>query len=174
MEPAAVLAAAASSNEPLPGWFVPAFPFLFAGMWIGVTTVLGFLAGHMTLLARFPPVDEPEEETFGWTSGHVRWVSYNNALHVGVGARGLHLAANWLFRPLFHRKIPCIPWRELRLVRPQSEGMLARFMGSKFEVQATGIRFTLNGAAGRAVERKLASPGARAAPSSPRVLVRGR
>ena len=171
MVPTAVLAAAARSHEP-PAWFLPAFPLLFVGMWIVASTVLGFLAGHMTLLARFPPVDEPEEESFGWASGRVRGVSFSNALHVGIGARGLHLAANWLFRPVFRRQIPCIPWRELRLVRAQSEGMLARFMGSKFEIQSTGIRFTLGGAAGRAVERKLASPGARAASSSPRSLVR--
>jgi hypothetical protein len=89
----------------------------------------------------------------------MRWVSFNNALHVRVGARGLHLAANGLFRPVFRRGIPCIPWRELRLLRSQAEGWVARFQGSKFEVRALGLGFTLYGKAGIAVERKLAALG---------------
>lgn len=136
------------------GWW---FPLFFVALWVTVTTLLAFFSGHMELLARFPPVDEPEEEAFRFASGQMRWVSYSNALRVAIGARGLHIAASALFRPLFHRGIPCIPWRELRLVRSHSQGLVARFMGSKFEVPALGLRFTLGGAAGRAVERKLAS-----------------
>ncbi len=117
-----------------------AFPFFLAGMWILVTTVLGWLAGHMALLARYPPVDEQNEETFGWASGWMRVVSFNNALYVGLGARGLHLAPNALFRPIFRRKVPCVPWREIRLVRAQ-RGVMGWFMGSKFEIPAADLRF---------------------------------
>lgn len=140
----------------VPDWFPAAFPFFFAGMWVLVTTLLAWLAGHMKLLARYPPVDEPTEETFGWASGSMGWVSFNSALHVGLGPGGLHLAPNALFRPLFRRKLPCIPWGEIRLVRAQPAGVMAWFMGSKFEIPAIAVRFTLSGAAGRAVEGRLA------------------
>ncbi|SRR6266568_1043847 len=145
----------AAPAESVPDWFPAAFPVFFAAMWVFVTTLLGWLAGHMKLLARYPPVDEPTEETFSWVSGSMRGVSFNNALHVGLGPRGLHLAPNALFRPLFRRKIPCIPWGEIRLVRAHPSGLLAWFVGSKFEIPAVGVRFTLGGAAGRAVERRL-------------------
>jgi hypothetical protein len=147
------------TSDPLPAWLLPALPLLFVAMWIAVTTILGVLAGHMALLARFPPVEEEEDEAFSFASGRMRWVSYNNALHVGIGENGLHLAANRLFRPLFRHGIPCIPWRELRVLRSQAEGWVARFRGSKFEVRALGLGFTLYGRAGVAVERKLASLG---------------
>lgn len=150
---------AARASDPLPDWILPVFPLLFVTLWIVVTTLLALMAGHMALLARYPPVEEDADEKFGFASGRMRWVSFNNALHVRVGARGLHLAANGLFRPVFRRGIPCIPWRELRLLRSQAEGWVARFQGSKFEVRALGLGFTLYGKAGIAVERKLAALG---------------
>jgi hypothetical protein len=141
-----------------PEWFPAVFPFVFAGMWILMTTVLGWVGGHMALLARYPPVDEPREEAFRWASGAMRaGVSFSNALYVGLGTRGLHLAPNGLFRPIFRRGIPCIPWQEIRLVRPQPVGVAAWFKGSKFQIPAAGVRFALAGAAGRAVERKLST-----------------
>jgi hypothetical protein len=171
VEPTAIVTAAANASESPPPWFLPTFPFFFAALWIVVTTLLAFLAGHMTLLASFPPVDERAEETFRFASGRMRWVSFNNALHVGIGARGLHLAASWLFRPLFRRKIPCIPWREIRLVRSQPQGVSALFIGSKFEIPAVTLRFTLYGKPGRTIERKLASLGS-SSPAATRRLVR--
>lgn len=159
-------AGGAAPTDSVPEWFPAAFPFVFAGMWILITTVLGWIAGHMALLARYPPAAEPKEETFGWASGSMRGVTFNNALYVGLGARGLHLAPNALFRPIFRRGIPCIPWQEIRLVRPQSGGVARWFMGSKFEIPAVGVRFALSGAAGRAVERRLSSN--RPATDSPR------
>lgn len=100
-----LLAAAAGPHEPPPVWLFLAFPVL----WIAVGSVLGLASGHHALLARFPPVEERLEESFSWASGKMRWIDYNSALHVGIGARGLHLAANGLFRPVFARGIPCIP-----------------------------------------------------------------
>jgi hypothetical protein len=166
---AAFAAATAATPAALPLWF----PLALAAMWIAVTTILGFLAGHVALLARFPPVDERTGERFRSASGSLRWVSFHHALHVGVGARGLHLGPSWLFRPVFHRGIPCIPWSELRLLRSQSDGKLARLAGSRLEVRSMGLRFTVGGAAGRAIERRLAAPGAAAA-SAPGRLVRER
>ncbi len=161
-----VVTAYTNGANSAPDWFSWAFPFFFVGMWILTTTVLAWIAGHMALLARYPPAHERQEETFGWTSGSMRGVSFNNALYVGLGTRGLHLAPNALFRPIFRRGIPCIPWHEIRLVRSQPDGVARWFRGSKFEIPAAGVRFVLGGAAGRAVERKLS--GSRPATGQPR------
>jgi hypothetical protein len=75
---------------------------------------------------------------------------------VGIGGRGLHLAANGLFRPAFSRGIPCIPWQELRLVQSRAEGVMGFLSATKLEVPAVGIRVVLYGRAGTAVERRLA------------------
>lgn len=153
MLPPLLLAAAQANPGPPPAWLFLAFPIL----WFAVGSFLGRASGHHALLARFPPVDERLEASFNWASGKLRWIDYNSALHVGIGARGLHLAANSLFRPVFARGIPCIPWQEVRLVRPRGEGFLARFRGSHFEVRAIGLPFRLYGRAALAVEKKLAA-----------------
>ncbi len=145
----------ADPQEPFPWWF----PVVFAGAWFLISTLLAFISGHMSLLSRFPPVQEPEAERFSFTSGGMRGVSYRSALHVGVGARGLHIAPNWLFRPLTHRGIPCIPWAELRCTRAQPErsGWIPR--ASRFEVPRLGLRFALYGRPGRAAESAVARAG---------------
>jgi hypothetical protein len=157
--PLAVLAAAAPPPPELPSGFPATFPLIFAGMWLGITHVLGLVSGHLQLLARFPPADERREETFLFASGMMRWVSFSSCMHVGIGTRGLHLAANGVFRPLLWRGVPCIPWSEVRLVRAQASGLLARFMGTKIEVRSLGLRFRVNGRPGRAIEEKLATLG---------------
>jgi hypothetical protein len=166
----AVLDVACGSAPPRE-WLLLALPLLALAMWVSFTTLLGLLAGHWALVARFPPVEERAEEAFRFASGRMRWVSYNNALHLHVGARGLHLAPNALFRSPFRRGIPCIPWSELRLLRSQAEGWVALFRGTKLEVPAVGVGFTLYGKAGVAVERKLAALGL-SPPDHARALVR--
>jgi hypothetical protein len=150
-----LLGARACPADPAARWFPVAFPFLFGALWIGLLTLLAWLGGHMALLARFPPVEEAEEERFSWASGKVRWVGFNNALHVGIGRRGLHLALNGLFRPVFSRGIPCIPWQELRLVESGVRGPMGLLSGTRLEVPALGMRVVLYGRAGSAVARRL-------------------
>jgi len=167
------LLAAAEAAASRAAWLFAVSPLLLAVAWLAFTGVLAAMAGHGALLARFPPIDEEPEAAFRFASGRMRWVNYNNALHVRLGARGLHLAPNAVFRPVFRRGIPCIPWSELRLLRSQAEGWVARFRGSKFEVRALGLGFTLYGRAGIAVERKLASLGL-SPPDHARAFVRER
>jgi hypothetical protein len=124
-------------------------------MWLLICTLLALIAGHMTLLSRFPPVNAPARERFSFASGGVRGVSYRSALHVAISDRGLHLAPNWLFRPITHRGIPCIPWGELRCTKAQVArgGWIPR--ASRFEIPRVGLRFALYGKPGRAVESAL-------------------
>jgi len=149
-----LLAASSVGGEP-PHWSSTIFAVLFVGMWLFVTTVLARMAGHMMLLKWYPPQEEPVTDAFRFASGSMRWVNFSSALYVGIGARGLHLAPSWLFRPLFHRGIPCVPWEALRCVRPQSTGLLGWFQGSKFELEESGLQFTVLGRAGRAIEHRL-------------------
>jgi len=71
--------------------------------------------------------------------------------------RTCHLAPNALFRSLFFRGIPCIPWEELSCIRAHAEGPPGWFKGSKFEIRYWAFRFTLLGDPGRSVEAKLKS-----------------
>lgn len=146
---AAIVLAAATQPAP-PVWLVL---LAIAGMWLLGSIVLAFASGHMALLARFPPVEEPEE-SFSFASGTMRLVSYNNALRVGIGRRGLHLAAGWLFRPVTHRQIPCIPWSEIRCVKTQAQSSWFT-RASQFEIPRLGLRFRIAGKPGLAVERAL-------------------
>jgi hypothetical protein len=131
---------------------------MVVGMLLFISTLLGLISGHMMLLARFPPFEERIQKRF-FASGSMRGVTYNNALRVALGSRGLHLAPAWPFRPISHPGIPCIPWRELRCTRSQEEraGWFSR--GSRFEIPRVGLRFQLAGKAGRAVETALKSAG---------------
>jgi hypothetical protein len=148
---------------PLPTWMPALFPFAFAGMWVFMTTLLALIAGHFALLQRFPPVAEPTED-FHFVSGRMRGVSFSSALHVGLGAQGLHLAPNWLFRPLVLRGIPCIPWNRVTLVRSAPErGLFAGLRPAQFEVRDLGVRFSIHGDAARAIEQRLVAASARRA-----------
>ncbi|PTL78020.1 hypothetical protein [Vitiosangium sp. GDMCC 1.1324] len=130
---------------------------LFAGMWVLSCTVMSWVTGHRALLVRYPPVDELVEKSFHFASGHMRWgVSFHNALYVGIGTAGVHLAPNGLFRSPFFRGIPCIPWSELHCVRPQEDGLFGWPGVSRFEVPALNLRISIRGEPGRAIEGKLA------------------
>ncbi len=156
--------AAAAAQDPQAMAWLPVV--LVPGMWLLVGFVLALASGHLALLARFPPDLGPVERRFSFASGTMRWVSFNNALHVALSARGLHLAPGWLFRPLTHRGIPCIPWAEIRCTRPQpTQGWFART--SRFEIPRIGLKFQLAGGAGLAVEaalRQRAGAGEQAGP----------
>ena len=160
---AAITAASASRGE-APAWLTPAIPLIIVGSWIVLTTLIGFLVGHVKLLRLFPPVPERVAQQFRFASGSMRGASFNNGLYVGIGARGLHLAPIAIARPIFHRGIPCIPWHELRLVRAQRDGLIGTFTGSAFEIPSAKLKFTLFGKAGVAVAERLAMTGGR--PSS--------
>lgn len=134
-------------------WFLAAPLF-----WMGVCSLLAWMAGHPRLLRHFPPVTD---DVLGFStplaSGRGPWmVRFNNALTVRVGERGLHLAPNGLFRPPWWWGIPCIPWSELVYAGEQS---LLFIKGHKIEIPAADMRWTLYGSAGEAVARALVQRG---------------
>jgi hypothetical protein len=125
---------------------------MVVGMWLLISVLLGLISGHVMLLKRFPPVHATEQQRFSFASGYMRGVSFRSALHVGISTRGLHLAPNWIFRPVSHRGIPCIPWAELRCTRPQSQQRCRFTRASRFEIPSAGLRFMIGGKPGLAVE----------------------
>ncbi|MGZ3458433.1 MAG: hypothetical protein ACXU86_07985 [Archangium sp.] len=131
------------------------FFLLWTVGWLLSSTATSWRSGHKALLERYPPVDEPVEESFNFAGGSIGGVNFKSALHVGIGTRGLHLAPNVPFRSPFFRGIPCIPWSELRCIHPQEDR--DRFPVSTFEVPALDLRFKLRGQPGRAIERRLGS-----------------
>jgi len=149
-----LLVGAFHSTSEFPVWAVP---FLFVGLWVLICTLLSWMAGHMALLARFPPVSEALTEQFHLASGYMRLVNFGSSLFVGIGPRGLHLAPNALFRPPLFRGVPCIPWPEITCTRPRADGFRGWFWGSKFEIRSLDLRFTLYGNPGLSVEAMLQS-----------------
>lgn len=94
-------------------WFLIAFPFLFVGMWLLITTMLGFLSGWFSLQQRYS--DERNEEPLlklRWQSGSMgRGVSFSSCLTLASRRDGLSLRVWRIFGP-FQRPL-LIPWREI-------------------------------------------------------------
>jgi hypothetical protein len=111
----------------------------------------------MMLLTRFPPIEEAIDDTYLFVSGWTGSVRSKNSMQVGIGVLGLHFAPMWPFRPILSRGIPCIPWREIRCIQAQSDRVRGLVRDSAFEITSLDYRFTVRGAAGRAIERKVAA-----------------
>lgn len=145
-----------ASFQPLPWWILLDICLsVWVGTWLLSSTIVAWMMGLRALLARYPPVNEPVEDSFHFASGTLHWVTLNNALYVGIGPRGVHLSPTWFFRSPFYRDIPCIPWSELRCLRFQDGGFIGWAKGSMFEVVSLHLRFSVRGKAGLAVEQKL-------------------
>jgi hypothetical protein len=97
--------------------FAVAFPIFFATLWVGVTTVLGFLSGWFRLAARFPDqLDEPILRVRGQSgSMGLLGVSMSNILTLSACQFGLRVG---IFRPFgpFARDF-YVPWEELSVTR---------------------------------------------------------
>jgi hypothetical protein len=128
---------------------VLAMAALAVPLWMqAVGTLIAWASGHFALLHRFPPIDEPCE-TWRFASGRGPWmVNFKHALHVGIGARGLHLAPHFMFRPWIAFRIPCVPWSDIEDLGAYS--FLFRH-GRRFRIRATGHEWLLFGDAAEAV-----------------------
>lgn len=145
-----------ASFQQIPWWILLELGVSFlVGWWLFVSTMMMRGMGLDTLLELYPPVDEPVEQSFHGASGTLHKVSLSQGLYVGLGSRGVHLAPDSFFGCPFYRDIPCIPWSELECVRAQGHAVIRWFRVSRFKVPALGLRFSLRGEAGLAIERKL-------------------
>jgi hypothetical protein len=94
-------------------WFLIMFPFLFIGMWLLVTTMLGFMSGWFSLQEWY--ADDGSEEPLlklGWQSGSMGLgVSFSRCLTLAARRDGLSVRVWRIFGP-FQRPL-LIPWREI-------------------------------------------------------------
>lgn len=94
-------------------WFLIAFPFLFLGMWMLATTMLGFMSGWFSLQEWYP--DDGNEEPLlklGWQTGSMGiGVNFGNCLTLAATRKGLSVRVWRIFGP-FQRPL-LIPWREI-------------------------------------------------------------
>ena len=91
-----------------------AFPFVFAAFWLGVTSLVGWIAGWQTLARRYPDRKDAATKRFTWRSGHMGPLraGMNNCLNIDVCSGGLRIALPWIFaipnKPFF------VPWEDVQ------------------------------------------------------------
>jgi hypothetical protein len=91
------------------------FPFLFAGMWLFVTTILAVKAGWYDLARKYPNRDEKPILRTLFQSGRMSSVSMSSILRLEVCASGLRIGIWKLFGP-FSRDF-LVPWNEIHVER---------------------------------------------------------
>ncbi|MBI1212414.1 MAG: hypothetical protein GC190_13200 [Alphaproteobacteria bacterium] len=93
--------------------FPIAFPLFFAIVWIGATTLLGFLSGWYALMDQFPDRDEKPIAQLNWQSGFMGsiGVNFRNVLKIGVCPSGLRIGVLRIVG-LFARDF-FVPWHAI-------------------------------------------------------------
>jgi hypothetical protein len=93
------------------------FPVLFAAMWFGVTSLLGWMSGWHELMERYPDRHETPKLQLTWQTGVMgaTGVNYKNVLRIAACPSGLRLGVMKLFGP-FARDF-LVPWREITVKR---------------------------------------------------------
>jgi len=92
------------------------FPFLFVGMWLLITTMLGVLSGWFALQSQFDRGDEAPLVTFRRLSGSMGLgVNLNGVLKLSACPSGLRISISRMFGP-FQRPF-LVPWAEISAER---------------------------------------------------------
>src|ERR1700704_783990 len=93
------------------------FPIFFAVVWLGVTTLLGFLSGWFALMQQYPDRDEKPLLQLNWESGMMGTIGVNmrNVLKIGVCPSGLRIGMLRVFG-LFCRDF-FVPWRDISVAK---------------------------------------------------------
>ena len=92
-----------------------AFPVVFVGLWLVVTTFLGVLSGWYGLAARFPNRPQPARFKLSHAYGSMRGVNFNGILVLSVCPDGLRVGMWRIFGP-FSRDF-FVPWQQLHVDR---------------------------------------------------------
>jgi hypothetical protein len=108
------------ASDIVPLWFPYAFPFFFVGMWLVVTTLLGFMSGWFGLQKWFP--DDGSEEPLlklGGQSGSMgAGVALSGVLKLRAYPSGLGVGIRRIFAP-FQKPLK-IPWDEIEVEKGSS------------------------------------------------------
>ncbi|XUU59336.1 hypothetical protein ACRAQ6_07000 [Erythrobacter sp. HA6-11] len=130
-------------NDPaIEQWFPFAFPFFFVGMWLCITTILGFLSGWFGLQNQFP--DDGDEDALlklGGQSGSMGiGVSMSGILKLRAYPSGLGVGISRLFGP-FQKPLK-IPWSEIEasssssFLVPMAKLQIGRRAGGQLKISA--------------------------------------
>jgi hypothetical protein len=105
------------SNDQLSWPYV--FPFFFVGMWLLITTILGFISGWFSLQRRYASGDENAVFTLRGRSGSMGMgVALNGIITLGTCPSGLRISIWKIFAP-FQRPI-LIPCKDIRATPSRS------------------------------------------------------
>lgn len=95
------------------------FPVLFIGMWLAISTLLGFFSGWFGLQRHYRPRDEPALLTLRGRSGSMGMgVALNGILTLSACPSGLRISIWKIFGP-FQRPL-FIPWTDIRTTSSRS------------------------------------------------------
>ncbi len=142
--------------QPLPLWFLPLFPVIFAGMYVLIVGLIAELGGWRELGQLYPEpkgIKRKAIRSFGMTSLDLRrgWlplpVSYGNVVAVVVGAEGLHLRVWKIFA--FRHPPLLIPWTQ---VERFESGRMLFWRTLTLTPRGTHTRIRLYGAPAAAIE----------------------
>ena len=151
--------------QPLPLWFLPLFPVIFAGMWMLTIGLIAEVGGWAELARLYPEptgMKRTAIRSFGMTSAGLRrgWfplpVNYSNVLAIVVGPEGLHLRVWKIFA--FRHPPLLIPWTQ---VERFEAGQVLFWRTLTLTPRGTGTRISLYGAPAKAIEtlvNQLAGP----------------
>lgn len=108
-------------GDGFPVWLLGVFPFVFAAMWLAVTTALSHLSGWPALQRAYPDRDDEVLATFGGQSGMMGGapgVNFSGVLELSACRQGLRVAIWRIFAP-FMRPV-LVPWRDLTVRRQET------------------------------------------------------
>jgi hypothetical protein len=93
------------------------FPLFFAALWLGVTWLIGLLAGWYGLMERYPDRHEKPALLLRGQSGYMGPLKsrFGGILRFGVCASGLRVGMFRAFGPLSRDFL--VPWRDIRVTR---------------------------------------------------------
>jgi hypothetical protein len=96
-----------------------AIPLFFAAIWIGVTTLIGFMSGWFTLMQQFPDRDEKPLVQLNWQSGFMGaiGVNFRNVLKIGVCPSGLRIGVLRIFGLFAHDFF--VPWHAIKATKKE-------------------------------------------------------
>lgn len=130
------------SDAKIEQWFPYAFPFLFIGMWLIVTTILGFMSGWFSLQQQFPDggKEEPLLKLRGQSGSMGIGVAMSSSLQLCAYQSGLGLEISRLLGP-FQKPLK-IPWSEIEarnssgFLVPMAKLQLGRPAGGRLQISA--------------------------------------
>ena len=94
------------------------FPVFFAGLWLGITTLLSSLSGWPALMKAYPDRDEPALLRLSGQSGQMGpGVNMQGVLSLSVCPSGLRLGMSRFMAPFSHDVL--VPWNQISATRKQ-------------------------------------------------------